>query len=511
MRKARISHGLLLATLPLLLAGALACAASGATLLVGDAAGCEYESIGAALAVAASGDTILVASGIYSGPENRGLDFEDRDITLVSMEGPSATIIDCEGLDRALEFHLYARSTAVVDGFTIKNGSADFGGGIYCVFAAPEIRNCRIKDCTAASAGGAIRYSETPGGILENCEIHHNSSVRGGAISALDSGIDIRDCAVEYNVAEHGGGLHVSSEETVTLDGCAMRWNEASVQGGSVYVNTSGSFVARGTRFARSAAEEGGSYPSFGAGGGVCAIGGSVVMEDCEFIYNSTPARAGGLYVHADAWEIVSCHFEGNAARTEGALWVYPQTPESTGTVSGCVFLENDATYGTAAAEIRQSDVTYCVFHRNWAGSNCSGLKEYYCHVRNCTFTLNASATGQANIGGERGTIEYCVIAFAQAGDAFGFSSYYLPTVIGCVIYANAGGIGTEFADVRWFDPKFCDVYGADVSLCWNSRCRPDAPDNQYGVLLGALDAGCGNCNAPVEPMSWGAIKALYR
>ena len=103
------------------------------------------------------------------------------------------------------------------------------------------------------------------------------------------------------------------------------------------------------------------------------------------------------------------------------------------------------------------------------------------------------------------------MIAFAQAGDAFGFSSYYLPTVIGCVEYHNAGGIGTSFPDIVRFDPKFCDLYGADLSLCGNSRCLPDAPMNQYDVLLGALGAGCGDCTSPVEPMSWGAIKALYR
>jgi hypothetical protein len=35
--------------------------------------------------------------------------------------------------------------------------------------------------------------------------------------------------------------------------------------------------------------------------------------------------------------------------------------------------------------------------------------------------------------------------------------------------------------------------------------------NNPWGVLIGAHGEGCSPCTSPVERVSWGQIKAMYR
>ena len=57
-----------------------------------------------------------------------------------------------------------------------------------------------------------------------------------------------------------------------------------------------------------------------------------------------------------------------------------------------------------------------------------------------------------------------------------------------------------------WVQKGFWD---GDLTLCGNSPCLP--ANNPWGVLIGAHDWSCGICASPVERVSWGQIKALYR
>ncbi len=91
------------------LAFAIIALPSAATIFRVDLEGGEdYITIGEAIAdtIVLDGDTILVAPGIYTGENNRGLDFAGKNL-LVSAVTPRTgdVIIDCEGLDRAFYFH----------------------------------------------------------------------------------------------------------------------------------------------------------------------------------------------------------------------------------------------------------------------------------------------------------------------------------------------------------------------------------------------------------------------
>ncbi len=139
------------------------------------------KTIQAGIYAAGPHDTVLVADGVYTGVGNTDLDFRcpsltasgGRLIAVRSANGPANCIIDCQGAGRAFYFHSGETELSIVDGLTIRNGSADYGGAIYCDDSSPTITNCVITGNTARQLGGGIYGCN---GTIHNCIISSNSA-----------------------------------------------------------------------------------------------------------------------------------------------------------------------------------------------------------------------------------------------------------------------------------------------------------------------------------------------
>ncbi len=169
-----------------------------------------FDAIQEGIDAASNGDIVVVKDGIYTGDGNRDIDFRGKAIILMSENGPENCVIDCEGTEeephRGLYFHSGEDDTSILDGFTITNGLAEHGGGIYCYESSPMIANNTIIANTGFCGGGINCYGASP--VITGNTIVGNTASLGGAIS-LDYGFSptITNSTVAENSALLGGGV----------------------------------------------------------------------------------------------------------------------------------------------------------------------------------------------------------------------------------------------------------------------------------------------------------------
>ncbi len=167
----------------------------------------DQPTIQLAINAAVGGNLILVAPGTYE--EN--ISFQGKRITLQSEEGPGETAIDGNQDGFVVLFGNYETQEAVLDGFSIKNGFASNGGGIYCIRANPRIENCRIEKNIADNSGGGI-YCYVGSPTITNCLIVDNSAGLGGALTCMGGSPLIENCTLSDNRASRGEGMVCDSD-----------------------------------------------------------------------------------------------------------------------------------------------------------------------------------------------------------------------------------------------------------------------------------------------------------
>jgi len=161
------------------------------------------NSIQLAADAAVPGNIILVSDGVYFPTEKVGL---SKSITVKSINGADKTIINGSGTHGC--FYLLDNENLVVEGFTITNGHAINGAGVY-INNGGTVLNCKISNNSAIWGGGVFCNN---GGFVKNCVINNNSAVggssggkEGGGVYCLDGGT-IESCTISGNYADNNGG-----------------------------------------------------------------------------------------------------------------------------------------------------------------------------------------------------------------------------------------------------------------------------------------------------------------
>ncbi|MBI4295198.1 MAG: DUF1565 domain-containing protein [Chloroflexi bacterium] len=149
-----------------------------------------YRTIQKGIDMASGGDTVLVAAGTYQ--EN--LDFKGKAITVKSAGGAENTTIDGGQAGSVVRFVSGETAAAVLDGFTLTNGSGTyvnqiqpFGGGVYSYNGSnPTIINCIITGNTADTGGGVSAWYASA--TIVNSVIRGNTaSGGGGGVTVVNS------------------------------------------------------------------------------------------------------------------------------------------------------------------------------------------------------------------------------------------------------------------------------------------------------------------------------------
>jgi parallel beta-helix repeat protein len=500
----------------------------------------EYGTIQAAIDASVNGNTVIVAPGTYTGTGNRDIDFLGKAITVRSTDPNdpnivAATIIDCQGTSsspyRGFYFHSGENVGSVLNGLTITNGYATYGGGISCDGSSPTITNCTFSGNSAYNGCGMYNSSSSP--TITNCTFNGNSaSYSGGGMYNYRSSSSptITNCTFSDNSALYGGGILNSDHSNPTLTNCAFSGNIASRSGGGMYNNNSSPAVTNCT-FTGNSVSPGGDY--YG-GGGICNYTSSPTITNCTFSGNSSTDRGGGILNSSSSPTLTDCTFSGNSAYVGGGIYNDSGSPA----VTNCSFSDNDASYSGGGMYNYSSSptITNCTFTGNSASEEGGGMfsrSSSSPKITDCTFSGNSASYGggvfNLNIGSNP-TITNCTFSSNSATDGGGIfnSSGSSLALANCILWGNtATGMGAQifnssssvavsFSDVQGgysgggninADPCFVNAAAGDLHLLPDSPCinagkpsfvpKPGETDidGEPRVMLGRVDMGADEFN----------------
>ncbi|SFG79777.1 right-handed parallel beta-helix repeat-containing protein [Neptunomonas qingdaonensis] len=301
----------------------------------------DHATIQAAINASSAGDMVWVAQGTYTenitvkpGIKLEGgykSDYSARNWnswpSIIDGNQAGSVVIGAQG--------------ATLDGFTLRNGKANFGAGIFLEHASMTIKNNTIENNTADNGGGGIYISKHPkappytdienntirknkvtsdqggtgGGILlylSNTGIRITNNTIGGAMGdgntarwggagiATDQTpiFTIERNIISHNVLEkgHGGGLMiVNGTPNATVSQNKIHYN--SVTGGNL---GGGIFLLGGTYIARNEIKGNSIFGSPASGGGIfidSAAGTTPPRIENNFILANIAEKGGGIFI----------------------------------------------------------------------------------------------------------------------------------------------------------------------------------------------------------------------
>jgi predicted outer membrane repeat protein len=350
-----------------------------------------------------------------------------------------------------------------------------------------------VIDCQHEGRAFEFSGNENPGATVEGFTVKNGSAVElGGAFWMEGSSPSIIDCVFRDNTSGFGGGaFHIGLGAAPYIEYCVFEDNAANDYGGAIYTYGSMPYVLECDFRGNTAGIN---------GGAISAKTGTVAtVLESRFEENSA-ADGGAIYVgtvlpeNPEEWNdtyIGFSRFEGNIAERGGALFLNSFSYVST---QWCTFIRNSAELGGGI--FGQTD------------------NEGDLSVQNCTLVFNHAEFGggicaAGSSFSNQLEVTQTIIAFSTAGNAVHRLDYSPVITDLSLAYGNEGGDALFGSRVLMDDPLFCDVYSDDYNLCENSPARAD--NNQWGFLMGSCRQYCPPCSSPVDEVSWGTIKAMFR
>ena len=132
-------------------------------------------------------------------------------------------------------------SNAVLDGFTIQNGLANYGGIKVGSGTSPTLKNLIVKNNYSYDRGGGI-FITSASPTLSDMVIKDNyGSQQGGGIAIYgNSNPSMSNMLIINNSTNNnGGGINLVNNGTMTLTNVTIANNSANAQGGGIYCQNS--------------------------------------------------------------------------------------------------------------------------------------------------------------------------------------------------------------------------------------------------------------------------------
>jgi parallel beta-helix repeat protein len=289
-----------------------------------------YQTVQPALTAAPAGTQVWVAAGRYveritlkegvalygglAGTEDPStFDLATRNLAA------HQTILDGNRAGSVVTAPTGATAACRIDGFTITNGRAPYGGGFYLNGSSPTIANNTISGNTANSNGGALYLRSSSPAVIGNNISQNTASSSGAALYVSSSSAPaITNNTISGNTtSSDGGGIHVSSSSTARITENTIAANRAS-SGAGLYVLSASPTIANNTVLANSATT---------AGGGLTLLNATAIVANNAFLGNSAESGSA-LYVSYSAATLVNNTLANNYSYASGGAlqlnWASP-------------------------------------------------------------------------------------------------------------------------------------------------------------------------------------------
>jgi len=327
-----------------------------------------------ALSLAANGDQIWVKKGVHKPGLNRTDNFTLKDgvavyggftgtetllsqrdwatnVTALSGDIDNNDVVDLNGvtttINGANSYHVVkgggVGSTAVLDGFVITGGQANYysapdynGGGMYNDNSSPTLINLTFS-CNEAQFNGGGMYNRNSSPTLTMVTLNDNKASVGGGIFNNNSSPTLNKVTFRKNVADaNGGGIFNTAASNPTLTSVTFSENTATFNGGGMD-NQSSSPTLTGVTFdSNNAGDSGGGIFNYNNsspklteitfrknvahayGGGMINFNASnPTLTNITFSEN-TAFQGGGIYNDASSPTLTNVTFFGNSADNDG-------------------------------------------------------------------------------------------------------------------------------------------------------------------------------------------------
>jgi len=365
-----------------------------------------WQSISYALGQIAGKATIMVAEGVYDTEIETFPILVKNGISLIGA-GAGKTVLDAKQTGSVIKgIGITDRGTRI-EGFTIKSGHAEKGGGIFISAGSILVlKDNTISDNYATYEGGGIYISNSSSPMIQNNKITGNSAgsqsvysfIRGyggGIYISNSSSPRITDNIISENTVGAGagnsglgGGIYISesSSPIITNNTISENWliqraaTANYTRGGGIYIEDSSPIIT-GNRISRNTATA--DYGTVSECSGIYVSGSSPTVANNVITDNDF----GGIFLLSSSPVIINNTITGNEENgislgVSHSFWGDASDEKSTPSITNNIISHNTG-YGIyeATTENDSISVTYNLFYRNEEGAYYDEGKDVYYSV----------------------------------------------------------------------------------------------------------------------------------
>ena len=386
------------------------------------------------------------------------------------------TILDGMGKRRVITQACDFDSTkaVVVDGFTIKNGFAAAGGGLY-INGFTTINNCIVKDNVASNYASAIYATNA---TIKNTQIFGNSYTNHLNYTVQLIGCAMDNCVMKNNRTYSHSMIFAQGGSSVT--NCVFEGNSA--QESSSYGATFNATSVIGCQFVNST-----------DGGARVELQDRTVMRDCLFEKNNLSGTM--LYDWSETVRVEDCRFLNNTSKSV--------LLSSRGKYNRCVIQGNTTSSRFVEFSYSAAAISNCLISDNVSSSDYDPIYLYNgALMNNCTIARNSTASTKVVYMGSAKMRNSIVVGNKTNPNYSGVLNLEGTNVISNNMLEGTFVEGNMDGSMQYV--AFTDAENGDYSLSANSYCINAGMD-----VADSLDV-LGKARKQGGAVDMGAIESAY-